>query len=794
MATAQRARSEAELKPRIRHELQRARVATLALLESVRDQELARQHFRRSCRRSSGTSPTSASTRSCGCCGAIGGARAARRALRRPLRRVPPPARRAAGAAAARPEPARGVPRRRPRRARSRCSTRSSSTRDDPLLADGFVYGMVVQHEQQHVETMLADAPAAASSRTRRPAARAPVGGAGPAEVLVAGGPFVMGTTDEPLGLRQRAAGARGRAAGRSGSTATRSRTARTSRSSRPAATTSRAGGATTGWAWRGARPARAPAVLAPRGAAAGRGAASAASSRCRPTSRCSTSAGTRPTPTPAGRASGCRPRPSGRRRRGIRAAVRRSLGRRLAGRRPRRAPLGPPSAPTRRAALVRQIGDVWEWTAATSALPRLRVPLPRVLRGLLRRRVQGAARRLVGDAPASSRGPRSATGTTRSAARSSPASAARGTPDGARRSTARRRRPSSTCTLRGRTTSTRRCAPTCLAGLTAHAEGAAAEVVLRRRAARSSSTRSPGCPSTTRPGASARSSLREAAEIARLTGADTLVELGSGTSEKTRLLLDALAARRAAAPLRPVRRERGDAARERRRRSSAEYPGIEVHAVVGDFERHLGLLPDGGRRLVAFLGSTIGNLEPAERGRVPRRARRRRSRRRRVPARHRSGQGPGPARGGLRRRGRRHRRVQPQRAAVLNRELGADFDLERFEHVPLGRRRRSGSRCACARPASRRCTSADARPRGRVRARARRCAPRSAPSSAATGVEAELRGAGFEPAGLDGPRRRLRPLPGTGRFVSRMASLAPAPVRARPCWYHAGLGLQRLR
>ena len=56
----------------------------------------------------------------------------------------------------------------------------------------------------------------------------------------------------------------------------------------------------------------------------------------------------------------------------------------------------------------------------------------------------------------------------------------------------------------------------------------------------------------------------------------------------------------------------------------AAEYPGIDVHAVVGDFERHLGPSPRGGRRLVAFLGGTIGNLAPAERARVPRRPRRR--------------------------------------------------------------------------------------------------------------------------------------------------------------------------
>ena len=45
-----------------------------------------------------------------------------------------------------------------------------------------------------------------------------------------------------------------------------------------------------------------------------------------------------------------------------------------------------------------------------------------------------------------------------------------------------------------------------------------------------------------------------------------------------------------------------------------ADYPGLEVHGVVADFERHLHLLPTDGPRLVAFLGGTIGNFEPAQR------------------------------------------------------------------------------------------------------------------------------------------------------------------------------------
>src|SRR5262249_27665947 len=48
----------------------------------------------------------------------------------------------------------------------------------------------------------------------------------------------------------------------------------------------------------------------------------------------------------------------------------------------------------------------------------------------------------------------------------------------------------------------------------------------------------------------------------------------------------------------------------------ATEYPGTAVHAVVGDFELHLGDIPQEGRRMVAFLGSTIGNFAPAERKR----------------------------------------------------------------------------------------------------------------------------------------------------------------------------------
>ena len=105
------------------------------------------------------------------------------------------------------------------------------------------------------------------------------------------------------------------------------------------------------------------------------------------------------------------------------------------------------------------------------------------------------------------------------------------------------------------------------------------------------------------------------AGEIATLSGADTLVELGSGTSDKTRLLLDALAA---ANQLRSIVAFDVSEATLRQAASSlaVDYPQASVRAVVGDFERHLAAVPTGGRRLVAFLGGTIGNLVPKQRAR----------------------------------------------------------------------------------------------------------------------------------------------------------------------------------
>ncbi len=105
----------------------------------------------------------------------------------------------------------------------------------------------------------------------------------------------------------------------------------------------------------------------------------------------------------------------------------------------------------------------------------------------------------------------------------------------------------------------------------------------------------------------------RHASDIVAATGADTLVELGSGTSEKTLVLLDAF---RDAGRL--VRFVPFDVSEATLREAAADidhrYPGLAVHAVVGDFDRHLRLIPSVGDRVVAFLGGTIGNLDAAAR------------------------------------------------------------------------------------------------------------------------------------------------------------------------------------
>jgi L-histidine N-alpha-methyltransferase len=110
-----------------------------------------------------------------------------------------------------------------------------------------------------------------------------------------------------------------------------------------------------------------------------------------------------------------------------------------------------------------------------------------------------------------------------------------------------------------------------------------------------------------------------QAEAIVATTGVAELVELGSGSAVKTRVLLDAMAAAD------QLRRYVPFDVAESVVRASAEalveeYPGLRVHGVIGDFERHLGRIPrptSGEPRVVALLGGTIGNFPPGSRRRL---------------------------------------------------------------------------------------------------------------------------------------------------------------------------------
>jgi len=108
---------------------------------------------------------------------------------------------------------------------------------------------------------------------------------------------------------------------------------------------------------------------------------------------------------------------------------------------------------------------------------------------------------------------------------------------------------------------------------------------------------------------------VAHAGEVAAVTGARTLVELGSGSGEKTRLLLRALRERGTLRTYVPMDVS-PSALLESGRLLVRDHPGLLVRALMADFEHQLDVLPRGERRLTAFLGGTIGNLEPAPRAR----------------------------------------------------------------------------------------------------------------------------------------------------------------------------------
>ena len=174
---------------------------------------------------------------------------------------------------------------------------------------------------------------------------------------------------------------------------------------------------------------------------------------------------------------------------------------------------------------------------------------------------------------------------------------------------------------------------------------------------------------------------VARADEIAALTRAETLVELGSGSSEKTRLLIDALlwaGGLRRFVPFDVSERF----LRQSADRLAREYPGLAVHGVVGDFEHHLGYLPGAPRKLVVFLGSSLGNLVGGTRTRFLR------------AIRHYLDPGEALLLGADLVKDTQRLEAAYNDAAgvtiafnrnvlsVIDNELGGDFRLDRFEHV----------------------------------------------------------------------------------------------------------------
>jgi L-histidine N-alpha-methyltransferase len=174
---------------------------------------------------------------------------------------------------------------------------------------------------------------------------------------------------------------------------------------------------------------------------------------------------------------------------------------------------------------------------------------------------------------------------------------------------------------------------------------------------------------------------VARAREIVGTARPRALIELGSGSASKTRVLLDAMQAEGCLEAYAPVDISE-QITRETALAVAEEYDGIKVHGHVCDFEHDLERVPLPGPRMIALLGGTIGNFEPARRAGFLRRIARllddedrfllgtdlvkdRAS----LEAAYNDSQGVTAA-------------FNKNVLAVLNRELGADFDLDGFEHV----------------------------------------------------------------------------------------------------------------
>jgi L-histidine N-alpha-methyltransferase len=179
------------------------------------------------------------------------------------------------------------------------------------------------------------------------------------------------------------------------------------------------------------------------------------------------------------------------------------------------------------------------------------------------------------------------------------------------------------------------------------------------------------------------------AGEIVALTGAGELVELGAGASDKARVLLDAM--RDAGTLARYVPLDVSESVVEAAAAAlTDDYPALQVHGVVGDFERHLEHVPHVGDtpRLVALLGGTIGNFPPGTRRGILAKIAGLLSPRDRlvlgtdllkdshvIEAAYNDSEGVTAD-------------FNRNLLCVLNRELDADFDPESFEHIAFFDRR----------------------------------------------------------------------------------------------------------
>ena len=179
------------------------------------------------------------------------------------------------------------------------------------------------------------------------------------------------------------------------------------------------------------------------------------------------------------------------------------------------------------------------------------------------------------------------------------------------------------------------------------------------------------------------------AGDIVARSEAGELVELGSGSATKTRVLLDAMQAAGRLERYVPldVSATTVHACAEK---LVQEYPAMSVHGVVGDFERHLTHLPEpAGPRLVAFLGGTLGNFPPGTRRRFLRKL-----------ARTLGADGhlllgtdlvkdPAVIEAAYNDDAGVTAQCNLNVLHVLNRELGANFDVDAFEHVAFFDRER---------------------------------------------------------------------------------------------------------